>query len=234
MKKTLFLFLLVSFNVLASQDYIPPQAFKYKDIIHTELDTYFSDLYNYNYIPSLIELESCIYLNHKRCWSPTSQLKSQREEGAGLGQITRAYNKNGSIRFDALTDMARQYKIELRDARWETIYQRPDIQIRIIILMIRDTYNKLYAVNNKEDRLQMTDAAYNGGLGGLLKERRVCGMSYNCDPNVWFNNVENHCLKSNKAIYGTRSPCMINRDHTKVAFKNKLPKYTKQYFTNKD
>lgn len=210
--------------------YIPPQAFTYKETIKKELDTYFPELYNYNYVPSLAEQESCISLKHKRCWSPTSQLKTQREEGAGLSMITRAYKADGSIRFDSLKAIRDNYKKELKDAQWETIYQRPDIQIRMMVLMIRDDYKRLYNITTVDNRLQMTDSAYNGGLGGLLKERRACGLSKDCNPNIWFNNVERYCLKSKKPLYGTRSVCFINREHTSSVFLVKIPKYQKQYF----
>ena len=106
-----YLFLLSS--VLA-QNYIPPQAYTFKDTIRTEIDMYFNNIPNYNYIPALIEHESCISLKHKRCWNSTSRLKSAREEGAGLGQITRAYNADGSLRFDSLYELRTRYKKELK------------------------------------------------------------------------------------------------------------------------
>jgi len=234
MKHLLWILLLISNLVLAQPDFIPPQAFTYKDTIQKELDNYFPSLYNYNYTPSLIEHESCISLKHKKCWNSLSRLKTSREEGAGLGQVTRAFKADGSVRFDTLGEMSKRYKQELRDAKWETIYQRPDIQIRIIILMLRDDYKKLYNIENPEYRMQMVDAAYNGGLGGVLKERRACGLAQNCNPNIWFNNVEKYCLKSKKVLYGTRSACDINRHHVEDVFHSNIPKYSKSYFVIKE
>jgi hypothetical protein len=231
MKYFSLFFVLFSNLVYGQVNYIPPQAFQYKEVIKKEVDTYFPTVPDYNYTPSLIEHESCISLKHKRCWNPQSRLKSTREEGAGLGQITRAYKADGTLRFDSLAGMRDRYKQELKDAKWETIYQRPDIQIRMMVLMVRDDYKKLYNVEDPISRLQMVDASYNGGLGGLLKERRACGLANNCNPGLWFGNVEKFCLKSKKAIYDTRTPCDINRHHVHDVFHNKLPKYNKQYFT---
>lgn len=228
--KRLVVFFLFLNNFAIAGDLVPLKAFKYKEIIQKEINMYFPELYNYNYIPSLIEHESCITLKHKRCWEPTSQLKTARETGVGLGQITKAYNTDGTIRFDSLADMAKRYKQELYEAKWETIHQRPDIQIRIMILMLKESYKKLYDIKNPEYRMHMVDAAYNGGLGGVLKERRACGLSINCNPNIWFNNVERYCLKSKKALYGTRSACDINRHHVKDVFYDNLPRYNKVYF----
>jgi len=98
---------LLSSDVVAIdvKTYIPPQAYSYRLTIKEELNTYFRDIPHWNYIPSLIEHESCISLTHSKCWNPRSQLKTSREEGAGLGQLTRAYNSDGSIRFDSLEEM---------------------------------------------------------------------------------------------------------------------------------
>lgn len=45
-------------------NYIPPQAFTFKEPIQKELDSFFPDIPTYNYVPSLIEHESCISLKH--------------------------------------------------------------------------------------------------------------------------------------------------------------------------
>lgn len=214
-----------------AQGYIPPQAFQHKDTIKSEIQTYFDNIPNPYYIPALVEHESCISLKHSRCWNSTSRLKSAREEGAGLGQITRAYNADGNLRFDSLYELRTRYKTELKDAKWETIYSRPDMQIRMILLMSRDNYNKLYDVPEGMERLAMTDAAYNGGMGGLQKGRRLCSLRQGCDPDVWFGNVEKIVVKSTKPIYGNRSPDDINKHHVKDVLKTRMPKYERnRYF----
>jgi hypothetical protein len=178
------------------------------------------------YFGGLIEHESCISLTHSRCWSPTSRLRTDREEGAGLGQITRTFNPDGSLRFDAIADARRIDPHGLNDLRWETVYQRPDLQMRVIVLMTRATYHKLSKVTpDPLHRLAMTDAAYNGGLQGVLNERRACASRPACDPDLWFGHVENTCLKSKRPLYGTRSACDINRHHVRDVLLNRMPKY---------
>ncbi|EKD89580.1 MAG: hypothetical protein ACD_33C00041G0007 [uncultured bacterium] len=234
MKKFIFLLSILMFSsnnfAVNVNTYIPPQAFKYKEIIQLDIELYFKNIPEPNYIPSLIEHESCISLTHKRCWNPSSQLKTSRELGIGVGQLTKAYNKDGSIRFDALKEIRDKHKADLKELSWENIAVRPDLQIRAMTLMLRDLNKQLYNVPDIMNRLHMVDASYNGGLGGLLKERRACALAANCDPNIWFKNIENYCLKSKKVLYGNRSACDINRHHTYIIFKSILPKYKKQYF----
>ena len=38
-------------------------------------------------VPALIEQESCISLTHSKCWNSASRLKTEKEEGIGLGQF---------------------------------------------------------------------------------------------------------------------------------------------------
>lgn len=211
---------------------IPPRAFEQKATIAKELDTHFPELPERNYVPALIEHESCITLTHSRCWSSTSRLKTSREEGAGLGQITRAYREDGSLRFDSLTDMRSRYGLALKEASWNTIYQRPDIQIRMIVLMLKDSWGRVYGVTDPFERLAFVDASYNGGLGGLNKERRLCSLTKGCDHTRWFGHVEKHCLKSKKVLYGKRSACDINRAHVSLVMKTNLPRYKKYYFVD--
>jgi hypothetical protein len=180
------------------------------------------------YLGSLIELESCIHLKHPRCWNPKSRLKSAREEGAGLGQITRAFKPDGSIRFDALSDLKYKYPKELYELNWQVVYDRPDLQIRALALMMRDNYQAFDKyVPDKREAYAFADAAYNGGLGGVNHERRACKLASWCDPNKWFDNVEKLCLKSKVALYGNRSACDINREHVEGVLNTRSTKYTK-------
>jgi len=180
------------------------------------------------YLGSLIELESCIHLKHPRCWNPKSRLKSAREEGAGLGQITRAFKADGTIRFDALSELKHKYPRELAELSWQVVYDRPDLQIRTLALMMRDNYqyfNKY--VKDPYHAYAFADAAYNGGVGGVDHERRACKLATWCDPNQWFDNVEKLCLKSKAALYGNRSACDINREHVSNVINTRSEKYAK-------
>lgn len=163
---------------------------------------------------ALVEQESCITLKSKGCWNPGARLKVEREEGAGMGQITRTWKKDGSLRFDSLYGVSKTYA-ELRDLSWDNVYKRPDLQLRALVLLGRDSTKPF--VESRES-LQFGDAAYNGGIAGVQRERRACVLSHLCNPELWFNNVENKCLKSRAHIHGTRSACDINREHVRNVF----------------
>ncbi len=203
---------------------VPERAQQYLPMVASETAKHWPDLHMREYVPGLIEHESCITLTHRRCWSPTSQLKTQREEGAGLGQLTRAWNPDGSVRFDALAQM-RESHPALREIDWATIYQRPDLQVRALVLMSRSNWQSLRFVSDRDQRLAMTDAAYNGGLGGLQRERRACAVASGCDPAQWWGHVEARCLKSRAPLYAGRSACDINRHHVKDVMRVRSPKY---------
>jgi hypothetical protein len=178
-------------------------------------------------VASLIDHESCISMTHSKCWDPASRLKSQREEGAGLFQITRAYRADGSLRFDALSELRSKYRKELYELSWQNIYIRPDLQIRAGILKSKENYDlfEKYAANTNE-ALAFADAAYNGGVSGVNNERRACLMTKGCDPSKWFGHTEKLCLKSKTALYGTRSACEINRWHVQDVLKVRSHKYS--------
>ena len=180
---------------------------------------------NYS-LASLIEHESCISLTHSRCWDPTSRLKTSREEGAGLFQLTRAYTTTGGIRFDAVAELRSKYPNYLYELTWLNIYSRADLQIRAGILKSKDNYLQFskYAANSDE-ALAFADAAYNGGVSGVNNERRACVMTKECDPSKWYGHVELICLKSKAPLYAGRSACDINRHHVRDVLLTRAPKY---------
>lgn len=214
-------------SVAKAQDvrtFIPPQAELHRDTLRYELTSAWPGHPMPSAVPALIEHESCISLTHSRCWNAKSRLKTAREEGAGLGQITRAWNPDGSLRFDALAEMRARHS-ELRELSWSNVYQRPDLQLRTLVLMSRDNYRALGVIADPGQRLAFADAAYNGGLGGVQKDRRACQIKPGCDPQRWWGNVELTCTKSRVALYGQRSACDINRHHVRDVLTVRAPKY---------
>jgi hypothetical protein len=217
-----FVGLLLVFAPRAHADTLPPGFHTYGAALQAEQRRYWPDHPDPAALAALVEQESCVSLKSPKCWNPGARLKTDREEGAGMGQITRAYRADGSLRFDALADLRDQYGQELGGLSWDTVYQRPDLQLRALVLMSRDAARPFRA---SAAWLQFGDAGYNGGVAGVQKERRACKLSAGCDPAQWFGHVEAHCLKSRQPLYGNRSACDINRQHVRGVFIERRPKY---------
>jgi len=217
-----FVGLLLVFAPRAHAADLPAGFAKYGPTLLAEQRHYWPSHPAPSLLAALVEQESCVSLKSSRCWNPGARLKSSREEGAGMGQITRAYRADGSLRFDALADLHNQYGGDLAGLFWDTVYQRPDLQLRALVLMSRDATMPFRAAPGM---LHFGDAGYNGGVAGVQRERRACALSRGCDTARWFGHVEQHCLKSRQPLYGGRSACDINREHVHAVFLIRRAKY---------
>lgn len=202
--------------------YIPKQAYTYVPMLKAEQQGIWPDHPRPEILAGLVEQESCISLKHKRCFNPKSQLKTSREEGAGFGQITRTFNEQtGAVKMDVLMEMARKYP-ELRELTWRNVYDRPDLQLRTMVLMSRDNYRKFKDVTQGE-ALNFADAAYNCGVGCVNKNRRACSISDGCNPAQWFGNVGSMCVY-NRVVYNRRA-CDITAEHVEHVIHRRSAKY---------
>jgi hypothetical protein len=199
--------LLMVFAPRAHAAGVPPQAGPLLPVLQAEIREAWPDHPMPHYFGGLIDHESACP-RPRSCWQPTAQLRTQREEGAGLGQLTRAYRVDGSTRFDALAEMRAAHPA-LRELDWASIYQRPDLQLRAIVLKSRDDWRAL----GPAARIEFVDLAYNAGRGRVSQDRRACAMTAGCDPSQWWGHVERTCTASRAPIYGTRSACDISRHH---------------------
>jgi hypothetical protein len=205
--------------------HIPPRALALLPTVAAETAAHWPDVPSVAYVPALIEHESCLHLAHLRCWAPDAELRTSREQGVGLGQLTRAWHPDGSLRFDTLADLRAQHPA-LRDLTWSNLRAHPDLQVRAVVLLSRGNWRALSPlVTDPWERLAMTDAAYNGGLAGVQRERRACHIATACDPGRWWGHVEHHCSKSRQPLYAGRSACDINRHHVADVLRTRLPKY---------
>lgn len=199
---------------------VPAPAVPLLPVLRAEIQLHWPHHPQPAYFGGLIEHESaCPRVSS--CWRPTARLKSQREEGAGLGQLTRAWRADGSLRFDALAEM-RQAHPALRELDWASIYQRPDLQLRAVVLKSRGDW---VAMPSSAARLEFTDLAYNAGRGRVSQDRRACGLKPGCDPGQWWGHVEHTCTASRVPLYGTRSACDISRHHVHDVLQVRAPKY---------
>lgn len=219
----LFVGLLLVFSPRArAAEALPVGFLTYGPMLQAEQRNYWPDHPDPAALGALVEQESCPSLRSRSCWNPSARLKTSREEGAGVGQITRAYRADGSLRFDALADLRSQYGDALAGWSWDNVYRCPDLQFRGLVLMSRDAAR---AFRGSPGWLHFGDAAYNGGPTDVQRERRACKLAAGCDPGQWFGHVELHCLKSRRPIYGNRSACDINREHVRNVFLVRRAKY---------
>lgn len=209
------------------QQTLPAGYLRYGPLLWQAQRDYWPDHPRPAVLAALAEQESCPRLTSPQCWNPAARLQSAREEGAGIGQLTRAYYPDGRVRFDMLHDMRQQYPQALGSLSWDTIYQRPELQLRALVLLSREqaqAFRQLPALA----RLPFADAAYNGGIADVRRERRACHLTPGCDPAQWFGHVALHCQKSRQPLYGRRSACDINRQHVEQVLKVKPHKYESQ------
>jgi hypothetical protein len=199
--------LLGLFGRAAHAQGIPPQAKTVLPVLQAEIRANWPNHPQPSYFGGLIEHETACP-RPSMCWQPVARLKTSREEGAGMGQLTRAWSRDGRLRFDALAEMRAAHP-SLAELDWATIYQRPDLQLRAIVLKSRDDWRAI----GPAARVEFVDLAYNAGRGRVSQDRRACAMTPGCDPALWFGHVEKTCTASRQPIYGTRSACDISRHH---------------------
>lgn len=195
-------------------DQSPPDAAKpLLPLLKQAQTAYWPDMPLPSTLGAQVEQETCITLKHKMCWNPRAELKTSREQGVGLGQLTRAFNANGSTRFDAMGDLTKSYSKELAGLNWQNPYD-PALQLRALVLKDKQSCGLIKNTASGKDQLAMCFAAYNGGLGGLNSDRKVCAGTKGCNPGVWFGHVEQTSLKAKAAVSGYgKSFFAINREY---------------------
>lgn len=196
---------------------IPLGAMKYLPTLQSEISAHWPTLPMPSMLAAQIEQESL--------WQPGAKLKTEREYGFGLGQFTVAYRADGSERFNAWREV-KALDAGLKDWAWEDRYD-VRYQLRAVVVKNRSTFNRLRRLlDDNYNALAMTDAAYNGGLGGVLGERRLCAAVTGCDPRVWFGHVELQSTKSRVKWRGYGlSAYEINRLHVKNVLVVRRSKY---------
>lgn len=202
--------------VTASRADTPPAAaVPLLPVLKAQQASYWPDMPLPSALGAQVEQETCISLKSRGCWNPRAELHTSREQGVGLGQLTRAFRADGTTRFDALAEIVSSYPRELAGLSWQNRYD-PGLQLRALVLKDRQGYEKVLQASTDIDRLAMSFAAYNGGLGGLNSDRKACAGTKGCNPGVWFGHVERTSLKARQAVPGYgKSFFDINREYVR-------------------
>ena len=204
--RKLFCLALLLLGGLAHSESIPVNAATYLPVLAAQFDRYWPDVPSRSIFAAQVETESCVSLKSKKCWTPFAELKTDREYGFGLGQITVTKS------FDNFK-VAKGLDSSLKDWTWENRYNA-EFQLRTLVLMNRFNFFKLKWAKDTHEQLAFMFAAYNGGLGGVLSDRSVCRATPLCDESRWFGNVEHTSKKAKVAAKGYGlSFFQINRNY---------------------
>ena len=101
----------------------------------------------------------------------------------------------------------------LKDWKWDDRFNAEKQMIAVVVMLKRNF--KVFRSAEKEiDQYAFALAAYNGGIGGIQADQRICRNTKGCNPNLWFGHVEHTSLKKKTAVAGYgKSFFEINREY---------------------
>lgn len=181
--------------------------------------TYWPDMPMLSFLPAQIEQETCYSLTHSKCFNPRAELKTSREYGFGLGQITITPSFNNF-------NTVKRLEASLASWQWQDRYDK-EKQLIALLAMDRNEYKSCKPLmQDSYNALACTAARYNGGAGGFNTDRRLCSNTKGCDPKKWFGHVELYSTKAKKPASGYgKSFYEINREYVRNILINRRQKY---------
>ena len=207
MWKKVISIILINIMLLSSSAYssqtCPKRAKKFIPTIKQIVDRYWKSLCPIEIIPAQIQKESN--------WNVYAERKAGREYGFGLSQTTIVKG-----RFNNFLYFKKRWKRELAGWTWKDRFN-PTYHIKVIVLYDKSLYDKMTFAGSRWDRLAFTLSAYNGGIGNLLKERRIAKRK-GLNPNLWFDNVEKVSVRNKWSF-------KVNRTYVKKIMLDYAPRY---------
>jgi hypothetical protein len=196
---------------------LPLNAQQYLPVLIAEVREHWPSMPLPSALAAQVEQETCSKLTSPRCWSPHAELKTQREYGFGLGQLTM------TSRFNRFED-AKELDVSLKTWQWSQRYD-PQKQLRALVLMDKGLFHYFDAATLL-DQLAFMFSAYNGGIAGVRNDKKLCGQIEGCDALRWFGHVEKHSLKQRTKVSGYgQSFYDINRTYVRNVLKVRRSKY---------
>lgn len=178
---------------IQTSSHLPGQAARLLPQLSGELIRFWPSLKPKAFVAAVIEQESG--------WQVRATLRTQRELGCGLGQITLASRADGSVRFDALQE-SKRLDPSLAGWNWRDCYQE-QYQLRGVVLKLRsnDQHCRALMADNLES-LACAAAQYNGGAGSVTRRIHLCHARPGCDPQRWFGHLEYQVVQSTRITAG--------------------------------
>ena len=134
-------------------------------------------------------------------WNPKATLKTSRELGRGLAQITIAYDAKGNVRFNNFLDLVRNKAMN----GWNWKDDPYNAKYQLMSLFLTDHQNFVQVrkfTMNDEEAWKCGLVCYNAGSGRWLSRRKAARTS-GAPADRWTGGLENvHNSGENQALYG--------------------------------
>ena len=213
--------LLMVMGTSARADELPANARLYLPVLQQSTRQWWPDLAHPSVLAAQVEQETCITLKSRGCWNPHTELKTSREQGVGLGQITR------TTRFDALAQTRAANPQALGAWSWTSpnLYD-PRMQLTALTLTDKRNWQTIQGAGSELDRLAMMLVAYNAGPGRVISDRAMCGATRGCDKSLWFDNAERTSVLPKAPVSGYgQSFFAISRNYPRAILFQRRPRY---------
>jgi hypothetical protein len=218
MKYFLLAMALMMIVTLSFASEVPKNFLVHKETLATVIDSSWPTITMPSVVAGLIEQETCYSLTHSKCWSPSAKLETKREYGFGLGQLT------VTSRFNAFEEV-KGLDSRLKQWQWNDRFN-PEFQMIAILAMLKRNYNVFKLAEKEYDQYAFALASYNGGIGGIQADQRICRNTPKCNPNLWFGNTEHTSLKQKTKVAGYgKSFFEINREYPRNILETRRYKY---------
>jgi hypothetical protein len=204
---------------------IPPRAQEYLPVLKENILDVWPDMPIKSTTGGQVEQETCPSLHSSECWNPHAELKTSREYGFGLGQITAAYDSQGKVIFDNFK-WAVSLDQKLKSWKYEDRYNA-EYQLRALIRFDQLYWRGVTWAKDDLNHWAFTLSSYNGGDGGVRNDRKLC-QSQGGDCDNWFgdNGVAKYSWKSKIKIQGYGdSFYSINRSYVTNVLMMRRQKY---------
>jgi len=157
-------------------------------------------------------------IEQESAWNTKAQLKTSREWGRGLGQLTI------TPQFNAYLEVVK--RAELKDWNWQKDPFNVRYQITYLVLQDRANFSAVNAMFD-DDVCRWAGAlvAYNAGMGTVLKRRSQALASKSVDAKHWFGGLDSVRVPiESKLLYGRNLGEMRN-DYPRLIIKVRSGKY---------
>lgn len=197
---------------------VPKNFLTHREVLVKTIDSSWPTITMPSVVAGLIEQETCYSLTHSKCWSPHAKLETSREYGFGLGQLT------VTSRFNAFEEV-KGLDSRLKQWQWNDRFN-PEFQMLAILAMLKRNFNVFKDAEKEYDQYAFALASYNGGVGGIQADKRICANTPNCNSRLWFGHTEHTSLKKRTKVAGYgKSFFEINREYPKNILEVRRYKY---------